>query len=137
MLDFLQKKQSRVDYLRGQLGAFAHENQEVLLIVADPKSDFVFIAHKNKMVLGRMKSLDGKKMHVVHDVLRQSTMKSKFDEAIDRFTGGLVDVFKLGLKEGNQFYSFISDVLFAFQGRSKEWTEKRSRRDQILASKPN
>lgn len=136
MLDFLKKKQSREDYLRGQLGAFAHENRDVLIIVADPKTDFMFVAHKDRMVLGRLKSLDGAKLHVVHDVLRQSAMKSKFDAAIDHFTGGMVDIFQLGLKEGNQFYSFISDVLFAFQARAKEWAAAKEKRDQILANSP-
>lgn len=134
MLDFLQKKQSREDYLRGQLGAFAHENKDVLIIVADPKTDFMFVAHKDKMVLGRMKSLEGSKMHIVHDVLRQSALKSKFDESIDRFTGGMVDILKLGLKEGNQFYSFVSDVLFHFQDRSKGWLERQKKKEEILAN---
>lgn len=132
MLNFLTKKQTREEYLRTVLGAFASENKECLIIVADPKTDYLFVAYKNKMVLGQIKSLDGEPMSVVHGVLRQSIMKSKFDAAIDRFTGGLVDVLKLGLREGNQFYSFISDVLFAFQDRSKAWSEARSKRDAIL-----
>lgn len=132
MLEFLTKKQSREDYLRGVLGAFAHENRECLIIVADPKTDFLFVAHKDKMVLGKIKSLDGKPMSVVDGVLRHSIMKSKFDAAMDPFLGGIVDVLKLGLVKGNQFYSFVADCLFAFQPNSKKWGEARSKREEIL-----
>ena len=132
MLNFLKNNQNRIDYLRNQLGAFASENKDLLIIVADPKTDYMFVGYKDKMVLGRLKSLDGKKLSVVHDVVRQSALKSRFDEAIDRFTGGMVDIIKVGLKEGNQFYSFVSDVLFAFQDKSKTWTEKRKRVEAIL-----
>lgn len=134
MLSFLEKRVNRVDYLRKQLGDFAHENHDLLVIVADPKTDQMFVAYKDRMVLGHVKSADGKKLRVVHDVVRQSAMKSQFDEAIDRLMGGMVDVLKLGLKEGNQFYSFISDVLYNFQDRSKEWTAKRERKQEILSS---
>jgi hypothetical protein len=137
MFDFLRRKQGRVDYLRNQLGEFAHENRDVLIIVGDPKTDQMFVAYKDKMVLGSIKSLDGKSMHVIKDVLRQSAMKSSFDAAIDSFTGGLVDVLKVGLEGGNQFFSHISNVLFAFQTHSKEWTEKRKRVEAVLSEQSN
>lgn len=135
MLSFLKKKQSRIDYLRTQLGAFAHENRDVLIIVADPKTDEMFVGYKDKLVLGKLKTLEGADIDVVKAVLRQSVFKSKFDEGIDRFVGGMVDVLKLGLNEGNKFYGFISDVLYAFQDRSKEWSAKREKVEAILANK--
>lgn len=119
--------------MRGVLGAFAHENRECLIIVADPKTDYLFVAYKDKMVLGKLKSIDGKEMSVVQGVLRHSIMKSKFDAAMGPFIGGLVDVLKLGLDKGNQFYAFIADVLFAFQPKAKAWAERRSKKVEILS----
>lgn len=132
MLDFLRKKQSKVDYLRGQLGAFAHENKDVLIIVADPETDHMFVSYKDKMILAKLKSLEGSDLHIVKGVLRQSAMKSKFDEGIERLIGGMVDVLKLSVPKGNQFYTFIADALFHFQDKAKVWLEKKAKSDEIL-----
>lgn len=135
MLKFLQNKKNRVDYLRGMLGAFAHENKDLVIIVADPESDYMFVSYKDKMVLGKVKSIDGEEMKVVESVVRQSVLKSRFDFAVDLFTAGLVDLLKLGVKEGNQFYRFISDVLFNFQGQAPKWLKKQQRSKEILENK--
>lgn len=132
MLTFLQNKKNRQDYLRNMLGAFASENKNLLIIVADPLTDYMFVAYKDKMVLGQVKSLEGSEQHVVKDVLKRSAVKSQFDYALEMFLSGLSDLLKLGMKEGNQFYSFISNVLFHFQHKSPEWLVQQGRKQAIL-----
>lgn len=135
MPNFLKTRESRVDYLRAALGDFAHANRDLLIIVGDPKTDEMFVAYKDRMVLGRLKSLEGSGLGIVNGVVRQSAIKSKFDTAVDRFTGGLVDLLKLPLtnKAANEFYSFISSVLYNFQDKAKAWTEKREKVEAVLA----
>lgn len=132
MLNFLKNKKNRTDYLRTMLGAFAHENKDLLIIVGDPLTDNMFVAYKDKMVLGKIKSLDGAEQSVVRDVLKRSSVKSQFDLALELFLSGFSDLLKVGLTQGNQFYSFISNVLFHFQDKSPEWLVKQGRRAEIL-----
>lgn len=132
MLQFLKNKKGRQEYLRSMLGAFASENKDLLIIVADPESDYMFVGYKNKMVLGKIKSLDGSEMHIVKDVLKRSSVKSQFDLALELFLSGFSDLLKVSLKQGNQFYSFVSNVLFHFQDKSPEWLIQQGRRKEIL-----
>lgn len=132
MLQYFKNKKGRQEYLRTMLGAFASENKDLLIIVGDPESDFMFVGYKDKMVLGKIKSLDGKEMHIIKDVLKRSAVKSQFDLALELFLSGMSDLLKLGMKEANQFYSFISNVLFHFQEKSPEWLVKQGRRKEVL-----
>lgn len=132
MLKYLQNKKNREDYLRNMLGAFAEENKDLVIIVADPVTDYMFVAHKSKMVLGKLKSLDGKSMNVVHGVIRHSVLKSKFSERMDLFLAGMIDLLKLSVYHGNQFYDFIRNVLFRFQPNSGRWITEQKKVDQMV-----
>lgn len=132
MLQFLKNKKNRQEYLRTMLGAFASENKDLLIIVGDPLTDYMFVAYKDKMVLGKIKSLDGSEQHVVRDVVKRSAVKSQFDLALELFLSGTSDLLKLGVQQGNQFFSFISNVLFHFQDKSPEWLVQQGRRQEIL-----
>lgn len=132
MLQYFKNKKGRQEYLRTMLGAFASENKDLLIIVADPETDYMFVGYKNKMVLGQVKSLDGTQMNVVKDVIKRSAVKSQFDLALEMFLSGTSDLLKLSMKHGNQFYSFISNVLFHFQEKSPEWLVQQGRRKEVL-----
>lgn len=89
---------------------FAHQNKNLLIIVADPKTDRMFVAHQDRFVNAQIKSPDGKKTHVVRDVVRYS----QFHKSIDMFITSLVETLKLPLWKGgaNQFYQFIDGAIF-------------------------
>ena len=113
ILEFFKNKWDRKEYLRRLLGEFAHENRVILLIVADPKSDYLFCAYKDRTVLGQIKTLDGKRMKVVKELLSASSLnEKKFNTHIAYFTASLIDVLKVGVKSGNQFYSFLDGAIF-------------------------
>lgn len=131
---FLKKRINRVDYLREHLGDFAHQNRDLLIIVADPETDQLFCAYKDKMVLGKIKDLHARKLTVVRDVLRHSKLKSDFDHAMDLFLAGLADFLQLSLEKGNQFYDFIRNVIFHFQPKAGAWLEQQKKKEEILAS---
>ena len=67
----------------------------------------MFVAYKDKMVLGKIKSIDGSEQHVVRDVVKRSAVKSQFDLALELFLSGTSDLLKLGMKQGNQFLLYI------------------------------
>lgn len=131
---FIKKRVSRVDYLREHLGEFAHQNRELLIIVADPETDQMFVAYRDKMVLGAIKNAQDAKLSVVRDVVRHSKLKRDFDIAIDLFLAGTSELLQLSVKHGNHFYKFIADVLFHFQPKANKWLEEKKKRDEILAS---
>lgn len=87
---------------------FAQKNPDLLIIVCDPKTDMIFVGHKGEMVLGNIKSADGKQMKIVRNVLDHSQFKT----AINPFITGLLEALQLPLKAGNLFYQFIDGALF-------------------------
>jgi len=105
---FFEKKYDRKEFLRRQLGDFAHENRELLIIVADSKTDYIFCAYKDRMTLGQIKSMDGSKMKIIKTLLSESSLnEKKFNTFIAYFTASLIDVLKVGVDKGNHFYQFI------------------------------
>lgn len=87
---------------------FAHANKDLLIIVADPKTDRVFATYKDRFVNGRLKSADGKKTRVVKDVLKYS----HFHRSIDQYIASLVETLHLPVLKGNQFFQFIDGAIF-------------------------
>lgn len=134
MPSFLKKRVNRVDYLRQHLGDFAHNNRELLIIVADPETDQMFVAYKDKMILGKIKSVEGNAMTVVRDVLRNSKLKTDFDRAVDFFVAGMVDLLHLSVDRGKEFYKFIADCLFHFQPKAGAWLRDQEKKKEILAA---
>lgn len=100
------KKQK--DVMEMTVPEFAHAHPDLLIIVCDPKTDNIFVGHNDAIVSGKIKSLEGTKMHVVKDVLQHS----QFAKSIDPFLTGVLEVLKLPLKAGNQFYQFLDGALF-------------------------
>ncbi len=87
---------------------FAQKHSDLLVIVCDPKTDMIFVGHNKEMVLGTMKSADGKKLHIVRDILNAS----QFESNINHFITGLIEALQLPLKAGNMFYQFVDGALF-------------------------
>lgn len=85
-----------------------HEHKDLLLIICDPKTDTIFAGYGDKMVSGRIKTADGKKIDVIRNVLRDS----KFEAHSDLFLTGLVEVLQLPVRKGNQFLLFLDGALF-------------------------
>jgi hypothetical protein len=87
---------------------FAQKNKNLLVIVCDPKTDMIFVGKGGEMVLGRIKSADGKQMSVVKNVLDNSQFKT----AVNPFIVALLEALQLPMKAGNLFYQFIDGALF-------------------------
>lgn len=87
---------------------FVSANKDLLIIVADPKTDSIYVAYNNKIVAGNIKSADGKKLHLVRGVLKDSL----FRKNIDLFIASIVDTIKLPLRKGNQFFMFLDGAIF-------------------------
>ena len=88
---------------------FAQANKEFLIIVADPKTDRLFVGHKGRFVNGRIRSVRGRATHVIRDVIK----RSQFNRGpMDEFIGSLADVLKVSLPDANQFYQMIDGFVF-------------------------
>lgn len=94
--------------MRETVPGFAALHKDLLVIVCDPKSDNIFVGYNNFVVSAKMKSADGKKTHVVREVLKHS----QFDKSIDSFLVGIMEVMRLPLKAGSVFYNFLDGALF-------------------------
>lgn len=136
IFQYFKKKNGRREYLRNMLGDFAHENKDLLVIVADPETDMIFVSYQDKMVLGQVKSLEGAKLNVVKGVLRRSALKGNFDTALDLFLAAIVDKLNLPIPSATQFYDFIANCLFRFQPKSSAWLEAQKRKEEILKESP-
>ena len=76
-------KEYRIRRFMVSVGAFAHANPNLLLILGDPKDNTLYISYKDKHCGGIISSEDGKDYKVVENVLKAS----KFDKQgmSDRF----------------------------------------------------
>lgn len=88
---------------------FAGAHKKMLIVVADPDTDRIFVAHDGRFINGRIRSAKGQATHVVRDMLKKSQFKKDF---IDGFISSLTEILHIDINKGNQFYSFIDAAIF-------------------------
>jgi len=91
-----------------EIAEFCHYHKDLLIIIADPKTDKLFMSYRDKHVANQIKSAEGYKTKVVRGVLSHSLFKSQIDNLIT----AIMDSLQLSLKNGNQFYLWIDGALF-------------------------
>lgn len=101
------------------VGEFAHQNPDLIVIVADPKDDTIFVAYNDRFVSGRIRTEQGTDARIIKDLMRTSRL---FDSQIDRFLMGLMDVLKVSqMSVGvNNFLQFIDGALYNISQRHRE-----------------
>lgn len=109
---------------RYEVGEFAHANKNLLVIVADPADDSIFVAYKDQFVGGRIKGKTGDPSGVVKDLLRHTT----FERRVDSFLLGLADslVLKKLSSGANNFLQFLDGALFNIAQRHRDSVPKGS-----------
>jgi hypothetical protein len=108
-----EELKARQDRLQTTLGDFAHENKDLLIIIADPHTDFLFAGYNDKLIFTQIKNNQGKSIKVVRDLIKHT----KFNTRIDQFIGSIVELLHLPLKYGNHFFQFIDGALYNLQTR--------------------
>jgi hypothetical protein len=103
----------RQDRLQTTLGDFAHENHDLLVIIADPHTDFIFAGFNDQMIFARIKNNRGKNVKVVRDLIRHS----KFNTRMDQFIGSLAELLHVSLRHGNEFYKFLDGAVYNLRNR--------------------
>lgn len=88
---------------------FAHANRDLLVIIADPKTDKMFISYRDKFFYNQIKSATGKNTKVVKGILSHSLFKKE----VDNFLVSIMDTMQLSLKDGNSFYQWLDGKLYA------------------------
>lgn len=106
------------------ISEFAHAHPEYLIIVANPKSDRLFMAYKGKHVYNQIKNAEGKELHVVRDMLKRST----FAGSIDHFIVSLVDIFQVSLKHANDFYQWVDGAVCALSSKGRNTETKHAKK---------
>ena len=91
-----------------RISEFCHYNKDLLVIVADPKTDNLFMSYRDKIVANQIKNAEGFKTHVVKGVLSHSLFKKE----VDNFLTSIMDSLQLSLEDGNQFYQWIDGALY-------------------------
>ncbi len=95
---------------------FGHVNKNLLIIVADPKTDRIYAMHGDRFVNGRIKDPTGKKSRVVKDVLKYS----QFHKTIDQYITSLMETLHLPILKGNHFFKFIDGAIFNIAKSSRK-----------------
>lgn len=98
-----------------------HANKDLLIIVADPKDDSVFVSYNDKHAGGKIASLKGDKPRLVKNILKSSG----FDRHIDDFLISLAEA--IGVKklvDANNFLQFLDGALFNLAKRSRTKSHK-------------
>ena len=100
-------REERIAYT---LSEFAHQNKDLLIIVADPKTDKIFVGYKDKHILSRINSPEGKKLRVVRNILKRSTFQSN----IDFFQVALMEALQVPMKNKhfNQFLQWLDGGVY-------------------------
>ena len=99
---------NRDEHLRYSVPKFANRNKNLLIIVADPKTDRIFVTYRGAMANGRIKSTTGKNLHVVKEVLKES----RFSAHADNFIVSIMETLNVSLLKGNQFYQFLDGAIY-------------------------
>lgn len=109
---------------------FAHENKDLFIVIADPKTDTLFAGYQDSFTYGTIKQPGGMGEGVVKQVL----MYSKFNKSLskyqtfkfhaDIFLMNLAEVLWLKIKKAPEFFKFISDALF-FLPKGKKYDIKK------------
>lgn len=110
------------------ISEFAHSHPELLIIVANPETDKLFMSYGTKHVFNQIKSPEGKELHIVRDLLKRST----FGSNIDHFVITLVDIFQVSLKKANDFYQWIDGATYAI---SRAVSDAKGRKPETLHGK--
>lgn len=88
---------------------FAHNHRKYLVIIADPKDDTIFVSFGDQQVTGKIKTADGRN----HNVVRRVLKNSGFENTIDFFLVGVMEVLKMkGIEYFSDFGKFIDGALF-------------------------
>lgn len=93
------------------IGEFAHQHKDLIVIVADPKDDTIFVAYNDRFSSGRLKTSAGSNAHIVAGLMKSANL---FDSNIDRFLMGLVDVLKIRHMSFavNNFIQYLDGALY-------------------------
>lgn len=93
------------------IGPFVKKNRDVLVIMADPKTNVVTAFYKGKVVAAKIRQADGSRKSVVRNALKHSV----FENNIDQFIMGIAEVLRMKLNGGaSEFLRLIGGMTKAF-----------------------
>lgn len=110
MWQFIKMFISKRERLAFTVPEFAHANKKLLIIVADPDTDEMYVSYKDHHVRGTIKSAKGGKSKTVKKLLSES----QFEEGMDGLVVGVLDAMKVSLKlpSANQFMQVLDGALY-------------------------
>lgn len=101
------------------VGEFAHQHKDLIIIVADPADDTIFVSYNDKFASGKIKTTEGKHAFVLKGLMETSDL---FETNIDRFVASLVDVMKIKrMSVGmNNFLQYIDGALYNISNKHRK-----------------
>ena len=100
---------SRPQRIHNRLERITRGNEDLLIILADPKTDTLVAAYKGKFVMDKIVSTEGKELNVVKKVLKHSLFKKN----IETFVAKLCSVIQYKQKsiDADQFFMWIASKI--------------------------
>lgn len=95
---------------------FTHRHKDLLIIIADPKTDEIYCSYGDKNVRGQIGEKGNIKVGVVRDILK----KGRFQTKIDAFMIELAGALKGFTGRAKFFYSGVRDALWAVASSAKK-----------------
>ncbi len=86
-----------------------HANKNLLMIVADPKTDEIIVGYRDNIVGNRFIGEDGKNEHIIRDVLKNSRFKDEIDNFLTRLMREMQTFTRN--KSTNTFFLFIDGAI--------------------------
>lgn len=75
-------------------GNFSEEYKDAFVLIADPHTDVIVMAHKGFMVPIRLKTKEGKRLHIVENALNYRKKENAVDQLLLAIDGGLEAIAK-------------------------------------------
>ena len=122
MLNFLRTYLSRRERLALMLPEFAHKHKDLLIIVADPKTDEIYVHYKDHLVRGQIgDKVGGKNQKIVANMLKFG----RFPTVAEKFLLELQASLRGYHKQAKFFFAGLFDSLYAV-ARANTYKKTRS-----------
>ena len=109
LYEILSLYANRKKRLAFTLPEFAHNNKDLLIIVADPKTDLLFVSYHDKTATGRIKDAKSLRPHIVKDMMRMTD----FDDTVMGFLVSIAEILKLkSIKYGNEILKQVENAIW-------------------------
>lgn len=113
LLSIFFSRRKRMSY---QIPEFASKHKDLLIIIADPKTDELYATYAGHTVRGQMGEKGKKKQGIIKDILKYG----RFKHGIDKFLIEMAAMLHGYRTKAKFFYVALHDALYAIAARKRK-----------------